>query len=123
MGKRALTYFVVFFVGIVLMPFACPEVYSLPSNHHASTHVSAPDAGPCQNANHQPPHSVCYRALHDGFFPGAAVSEPIGAQRVSFPVVEDAVLSGVIFSIQLPTTRSKSPPHLALTVSFPVLRI
>ena len=124
MGKRLLTpYIVIFFVSVSSLMFACPEVYSLSENHYAAADGSMPAADPCHDADHQPPHSLCYRALHDRFFSPATISGPLGGHGASLAGFDDWVLVGPVFSAQLPAWRSKSPPKLALTVLFSVLRI
>jgi hypothetical protein len=113
----------IFFVGVSSLMFACPEVYSSAQNHHNAADGLMPNADPCHDGDHQPAHSVCYRALHDRFFAPATLSGPLGGQRALLAAFVDSVLSGPIFSAQLPAWRSKSPPKLELTVLFSVLRI
>ena len=124
MGKRLLTsYIVIFFVSVSSWMFACPEVYSFPRDHHVASDGLMPNADPCHDADHQPPHSVCYRPHHDRVFQPATISSPLGGQGAPLAAGADLVLSSPIFSAQLPAWRSKSPPKLALVVLFPVLRI
>ena len=123
MGKRLFTYIAIFFFSVSSLMFACPEVYSLSQNHHTAADGLMPNVDPCHDADQQPPHSVCYRVLHDRFFAPATLSGPLGGQRALLAASVDSVLSVPFFSTQLPAWRSKSPPKLALTVLFPVLRI
>jgi len=123
MGKRLLTYIEIFFVSVSSLMFACPEVYSLSENYRTFSDVSLPEADPCHDADHQPPHSVCYRALHDRLFSPATISGPLGDPGATLAAADNSVRGVPIFFAQLPAWRSKSPPKLALTVLFPVLRI
>lgn len=123
MGKRLLPYIAIFFVIVSTLMFACPEVYSSAQNHHTASDGLTQNVDPCHDAGHQPAHSVCYRALHDRFFSSATISGPLGAQGAPLTALDGSVLSDPIFSAQLPAWRSKSPPKVALTVLFPVLRI
>jgi hypothetical protein len=123
MGKRLLTYIAVLFFSVSSLMFACPEVYSLSKNQHTVSNGLMPNAEPCHETDHQPPHSVCYRVLHDRLFSPATISGPLGGQGSLLAAFVDSVLSVPVFSAQLSAWRSKSPPKLALTVLFPVLRI
>jgi len=123
MGKRLLTYMAMFFVSVSSLMFACPDVYSLSENYRTLSDVSMPEAKPCHDGDHQPAHSVCYRALHDRFFAPATISGPLGGQRALLVAFAESVLSGSIVSPRHPVWRSKSPPKLALTVLFSILRI
>jgi hypothetical protein len=124
MGKRLLPYILVFFVSMSSLMFSCPDVYSFSTvSHHSSRAGKMPDRDPCGNADHQSPQSVCYRALHDRLFAPATISGLFGGQRALLAAFVDSVLSVAIFLAPLPAWRSKSPPKLALTVLFPVLRI
>ena len=125
MGKRLLTsYIVIFFVSVSFLMFACPDVYSFAAfNHYSSRAGNAPDRDPCRDVDDNAPHSPCYRALHDRVFQPATISGPLGWQRAMFAAFDLWIPSVPLFAAQLPTSTSKAPPRLALTVLFPVLRI
>jgi len=124
MGKRLLTYIAIFFVGVSSLMFVCPDVYSFSTvSHHSSQAGKMSDRDPRGNTDNMASPCACYRALHDRFFSPATISGPFGDPGAPLAALDSSVLTGPIFSVQLPAWRSKSPPKLALTVLFPVLRI
>lgn len=124
MGRRCAAYISVFVFLLSSVAFLCPDVYSFSTvSHHSSRAGKMPDRDPCGNTDNRASPSRCYQGLHDRLFPPATISGPLGGQGVSLAARDDSIVSGSIFSAQLPPWRSKSPPKLALTVLFPVLRI
>ena len=124
MGNRFATSIIVLVFLLSSAAFACPNVYSFPTvTHHSSPDGKMPDRDLCGNTDKKASPSTCYRALHHRVFQLATISGPPGGQGAPFVAVEDSVLSGPVFSAQLPAWRSKSSPKLPLTVLFPVLRI
>ena len=124
MGKRALTYIAVFFFSVSWLMFACPDVYIFSTvSHHSSRAGKMPDRDPCGNADNKASPSPCYQGLHDRFFPPATISGPLGGQGATLGASDNSLPGVPIFFAQPPAWRSKSPPKLALTVLFPVLRI
>jgi len=81
------------------------------------------DHNPCRDMDDSTPQSPCYRALHDRLFFPATISGPLGGPGATLAAADNSVPRVPIFFAQLPAWRSKSPPKLALTVLFPVLRI
>ncbi len=124
MRRRCAAYTLAFVFLVSSVAFLCPDVYSFSTvGHHSSRSGKIPDRDPCGNRDNKASPSPCYQGLHDRLFPPATISGPLGGQGAPLAAFLDSVLSGPIFSAQLPAWRSKSPPKLALTVLFPVLRI
>jgi len=123
MGKHLLPYIAVFFVSVSSLMLACPEVYGTPLYHPTASNGVMPDANPCRDADQRPPLSICYRVLQDRLFSPATISGPLGDPGASLTAADNSVLGVPSFSAQLPAWRSKSPPKLALTVLFLILRI
>ena len=124
MGKRLLTYIAIFFVGVSSLMFVCSDVYSFSTvSHHSSQAGKMSDRDSRGNTDNMASPCACYRALHGRFFPPATISGPLGGQAATLADADNSVLGVPIFFAQPPAWRSKSPPKLALTVLFPVLRI
>ena len=124
MGRRSTSCTLAFVLLLSSVAFLCPDVYSFASfTHRSSLAGNAPDRDPCRDVVDNTPHSPCYRALHDRVFQPATISGPLGGQRAMFAAFDLWIPSVPLFAAQLPTSTSKAPPRLALTVLFPVLRI
>lgn len=124
MGNRFATSIIVLVFLLLSAAFACPNVYSFPTViHHSSQAGKMSDRDLCGNTDKKAPPSTCYRALHDRVFQLATISGPPGGQGAPVAAMDYSVLDTPIFSAQVPAWMSKSPPRLALTVLFPVLRI
>jgi hypothetical protein len=124
MGKRFAIYTSAFVFLLSSVAFACPDFYNFSSLIRPSSLMGrVMDHNPCRDMDDNAPQSPCYRALHDRLFSPATISGPLGGQGAPLAVAVDSALSSPIFSAQLPALRSKSPPKLALTVLFSVLRI
>ena len=124
MGKRFATYTSAIVFLLSFVAFACPDVYNIASLiRPSSLKGEVMDHNPCRDMDDNAPQSPCYRGLHDRHFPPATISGPFGGQDVLLLAADNSVLGVPIFFAQPPAWRSKSPPKLALTVLFPVLRI
>lgn len=124
MGKRSATYTLAFVFLLSSVAFVCPDVYSFSTvSRHSSLAGKMPDRDPCGNTDNKASPSACYQALHDRLFSPATISGSLAGQGAPLAARDDSIVSGSIFSAQVPAWRSKSPPKLALTVLFPVLRI
>jgi len=124
MGKRFAIYTSAFVFLLSSVAFLCPDVYSFSTvSHHSSQAGKMSDRDPRGNTDNMASPCACYRALHGRFFPPATISGPLGGQAATLADADNSVLGVPIFFAQPPAWRSKSPPKLALTVLFPVLRI
>jgi len=124
MGKRLAIYTSAFVFLLSSVAFACPDVYNFPSLIRSSSQMGGVmDHNPCRDMDDNAPQSPCYRALHDRLFSPATISGPLGDPGATLAAADNSVRGVPIFFAQLPAWRSKSPPKLALTVLFPVLRI
>jgi hypothetical protein len=124
MGKRFAIYTSAFVFLLSSVAFACPDVYNFPSLIRSSSQMGGVmDHNPCRDMDDNAPQSPCYRALHDRLFSPATISGPLGDPGATLAAADNSVRGVPIFFAQLPAWRSKSPPKLALTVLFPVLRI
>jgi hypothetical protein len=124
MGRRCAAYTLAFVFLLSSVAFLCPDVYSFSTvSHHSSRAGKMPDRDPCGNTDNKASPSPCYRGLHDRLFPSATISGSLSGPGGLLLAADNSVLSGPVLPTQLPVWRSKSPPRLALTVLFPVLRI
>lgn len=124
MSKRLAIYTSAFVFLLSSVAFACPDFYKFSALIRPSSVMGGMmNHDPCRNMDDNAPQSPCYRALHDRLLSPATISRPLGDPGAMLAAADNSVLGVPLLFAQLPAWRSKSPPKLALTVRFPVLRI